>query len=544
MRAKWPSSADARGLLVVLLSFALLGLLLPIGAEPPIGDAWSYAWSARQLAEHSVLRLTDFQAMSLIGQLWLTRPFTWAFSAEPAVLNLVTFGFSAITACLFYGLLRVKGTPRSLAGLGVATLVANPIYLAQSMSFDTEIYFLFASLLGALAFVLWQRSARTGWLWLAGLAFALAVLIRQHALAFPIAAAAALWWSRRDAREARPGLAVVSLALAPLALIAFYAWLRIDHGVPKAYLWHQADLLARLANPAGFAAYAAIGSLESLHYLALFLAPLLAVLACARAPRRRRLAAYAAAAASVGAGTALLWREGQRMPYLPNLITLREVFLPHRLLADDAWLRSLVTGLSTLLAIVLLAELTARWPARPPREAPATPRSLPSVFLGTSAALLLVFSIATGIRFERYLLLPLPFLMAWLLVVSERRLGLVAGWLCLAPVLLFSLYFADQRVRFAECEWQAAHAALELDDARFRIDGGVAFNGYFSYERMSRAYGRDPTLPWHPAIHPAALVLVRPLPLPSHSYELLQRHSCSNHPGLQALEMLLYRRRH
>jgi len=395
--------------------------------------------------------------------------------------------------------------------------------------------------------VLWLRGGRPWQLGLAGAAFALAVLIRQHALVFPIAAAATLWWRRRgDDRGARAGLRLwpgASLALAPLALIAFYAWLRIDHGVPKAYVWQQADLLERLAKPAAFAGYAAIGIFQSLHYLALFLAPLLPVLAFARASGRRRLVAYAAATLLVGGGTALLWQHGQRMPYLPNLITLHEVFLPHRFLTDDAPLRTPATILSTLLAIVLLAEFTARWPARPPLETPPPPRNPALAFLTASAALLLAFSIATGIRFERYLLLPLPFLMPLLLAAPARRAALVAGCLVLVPLSALSLYFVDQRVRFAECEWNAAHAAMELDYARFSIDGGVAFNGYFSYERMSHAYGRDLAMPWHPTNHPAAVLLVRPLPLPSHSYDLLQRHHCANHLGLPDFELLLYRRK-
>jgi hypothetical protein len=78
-----PSVADALALLLILLCFGLLGVLLPVPADGPIGDAWSFAWSARELAEHRVVRLTDFQAMTLVGQLWLTRPFTGPSRRSP-----------------------------------------------------------------------------------------------------------------------------------------------------------------------------------------------------------------------------------------------------------------------------------------------------------------------------------------------------------------------------------------------------------------------------------------------------------------------------
>jgi hypothetical protein len=532
-----PRAADALALLAILAGFGLLALLLPVGAAPPIGDAWSYAWSARELAERGALRLTDFQAMSLVGQLWLTRPFTWAFSAEPGVLNALTFAFSAATACVFFGLLRAAGAPLAAAALGVATLVANPLFLAQSMTYDTEIYFLFASGLGALGFVLWLRSGRAWQAVLAGAGFALAILIRQHAIVFPVAAAATLAWRRRSGERGAGGTAgiVAALAVAPLALAAFYAWLRFEHGVPKAYLLQQAELAQRLEQPAMLAAAAALGAFASLHYLALFVASFLPALAFAPPPRRRRLLAYALAAVGVAAGTALLWANGHRMPYLPNLVTLHEVFLPHALLRQQALIQVPLTALTALLAAVLVAELAAR----PPRARPGAP----AAFLAVSAALLLGFSIATGIRFERYLLPPLAFLIPLFALAPVSRRALAGGAACSALLGLASLLFVDQRVRFAACEWDAAHAALALEPARADIDGGVAFNGYFSYEEIARRYPHDPRAPWHPALHPGAALLVRPLPLPEHRYELVGRHRCPNRPGLADLELLLYRLR-
>ena len=402
-----PRVAEAWPLLVILLGFTLLGLLLPVGAEPPIGDAWSYAWSARELAEHGVLRLTDFQAMTLVGQLWLTRPFTWAVSAEPAFLNLLTFGFSAATACLCFGLLREVGAPRGFAWLGLSVLVFDPTYLAQSMTYDTEIYFLFASLLGALAFSRWLRTEQMWLLWLAAAAFALAVLIRQHAIAFPLAAAVALWWDRRRRPRALGLAPLAALSLAPLALLGFYGWLHLSHGVPKAYLWQQADLLARLGHPNELLAYTASGSLISVHYLALFVAPLLPALLLGAAPRRHRLGAYAAVALAIGVGTALLWLDGRRMPYL-QIGPLHVLFQPLLGLVSKATLDSALTGLSALLSVLLLGELASRWLASRSREAAASPREASIVFVAASAALLLALTIAAGLRFERHLVLPLP----------------------------------------------------------------------------------------------------------------------------------------
>jgi len=75
--------------------------------------------------------------MSLIGQLIMVAPIGFAFSAEPHVLNLFTYCLSAAAACLFYLLLRRLGFDRSASLVGVGALVTNPIWLAQSVTFDT-----------------------------------------------------------------------------------------------------------------------------------------------------------------------------------------------------------------------------------------------------------------------------------------------------------------------------------------------------------------------------------------------------------------------
>ena len=65
------------------------------------------------------------------------------------------------------------------------------------------------------------------------------------------------------------------------------------------------------------------------------------------------------------------------------------------------------------------------------------------------------------------------------------RLGVVASTGLLALVLGFSLFFVDQRIRSSACEWEVAQALLRETQDPHRIDGGVAFNGYYSYPWLS-----------------------------------------------------------
>ena len=108
--------------------------------------------------------------------------------------------------------------------------------------------------------------------------------------------------------------------------------------------------------------------------------------------------------------------------------------------------------------------------------------------------------------------------------------------------MLLSLHFVDQRVRGFACEWETARSAVELGYAPFSIDGGFAFNGYYSYPRLSRLYERYTPMPWPPDQHPGARILVRGTLFPAGDHELLERHRCPNRAGLPDFEFLILRR--
>jgi len=126
----------------------------------PIGDSWAYQRSLELLAEHGRLRLSEFSESSLVGQLLLAAPFCLLLSAKPVVVNGVVYAMSLSSVLLLYAAQRRMRFRRGPALLGALTLAANPIMLAQSVAFDTEVPFVFVSCAGLLALAQWDRTRR------------------------------------------------------------------------------------------------------------------------------------------------------------------------------------------------------------------------------------------------------------------------------------------------------------------------------------------------------------------------------------------------
>src|SRR5204863_2841528 len=113
------------------------------------------------------------------------------------VLSAATLVMSAAAVVLFYLLLRHLAVSPGYAMLGAALLGLNPIYVYLSYSFMTDVTFLAFLLAGCLCFVRAMQGYGSGWLWLAGIAAAMAYLTRQFGILLVPVALGYMMWSRK-----------------------------------------------------------------------------------------------------------------------------------------------------------------------------------------------------------------------------------------------------------------------------------------------------------------------------------------------------------
>jgi hypothetical protein len=235
---------------------------------------------------------------------------------------------------------------------------------------------------------------------------------------------------------------------------------------------------------------------------------------------------------------------GHLMPSLPNVVTLEAAALPLGGEGPMLGLRLALTALSWVAAAWAIFQL---WPRVRGllRTDSAGSGASPAAwrFLAASAVLLLAFSLVTGLYFDRYLLLPLPFLLPFFLPRALSGLGRIAvSVLLVALSLVFSIYFVDQRVRAASCDWDVGLELLRDTNDLHRIDAGVAFNGYHSYDWLSKKYGQQQDNPWPAWVNPEADLVVRGFELRDPRVQQISVRECRNRAGLRPYHAYLYRR--
>lgn len=530
---------------VILAGFLVVAIVVGVPVRIPIGDSWAYGWSARQLAQFGHLRLSDFGSPALVGQLFLTYPIARVFSADPAVLNCLTYVVSAATACLFYAILCRLGFGPGRSLLGVGTLVLNPIYLAQSVTYDTEIYFLFVVFVGLLFLLMWGREDRLWCLWAGAGAFGYAVLIRQHAIVLALVAA----FVTLRHRGLRTSTAIPWL-FPIIALIGFEIWLATAHGIPKAHTW-QAELLKwRVTHPQAFLLQILGGITEAAHYLGLFLLPLLPIWGGVKLSRvccRKHVRILGLLLALIVIGMTVFGMcLGSFMPYLENILTMNQIFYPLALAVRAQDLRPVGTIVTAGLALLLILRLATR--ARSEHsDSPRMVGVFAPRFLGLASFCLLAATLLTGFHFDRYCLVLVPFLIPLLLPVSSwSRSEFFVSLLLVTVMGLFSIYYVDQRIRYFSCRWDAAASVVAEGYEPYKIDGGFAFNGHHCYERLAERFGRDSARPFSPAINPEASVITRPInptapeQLASSLFHRSRDVQCGNRPGLMPYVVRIY----
>jgi len=523
-------------LIPVMVACAYLALVAAVGpaGEFPLNDDWSYAWSVKALREDGRLAFTGWVSMPLVAQVlwgWLfTLPAGFSFTA----LRLSTVVLAVVAGLAVYAAVHLTTRRRGVAAVAALTVLTTPVFFVLSVSFMTDVPGAAAMLVAVLLFLRDLDAPRGRDYGLAVAACLIAVLIRQIALAVPIAYALAAW--HRDGfaldRLVRAG---APAALSVAALAAWTLYLDRTGGVPE--LFHfQTRMLLQTLESAQRALLMPVGNLTGFSIMVgLFAAPILACTAVAfRRHLRQSLKSPWLSVALVVALIAIpLANLAHGLPLLTNVLfdfglgapTLKDAFIlkqpPQPRAPPLLW--AAVTAVGVVAAAMLIVAMVAslRRAAWPDQAGIGRPRAATELFLAACLAVYFVPLLLVP-SYDRYVIFPTA--VACILVPTvacahpapaatwRSAAGVVAGLAAIAPLAWFAVAATHDYLAWNRARWGALNALTTVHGVPpERIDGGFEFNGWHHYGKAPYG-GSRPGQSWWWVIDDRFLASFRPLP--------------------------------
>jgi hypothetical protein len=449
--SRWPAILCA--LLLLLCALATF----PI-AETGMNDDWSYATTARILAQTGHIVYNGWGAPILGWQLFLGALFIKLFGPSFAAIRASTLLVALITAFLTQRTLVRAGITSRSATIGTLTLVLSPFFLPLALSFMTDLGGLFCIVLCLYACLraLQAHSNPTvlAWLAFAALSNAVGGTVRQIVwLGVLVMFPCTVWLLRR-----RPHVLLFGSVLYAISILIIYGilhWFQQQpHTVPEPLFiqhlgWSNLKSLT-------------VMSLSLFLSFALFLLPILIAFIPASSPRNRRSEAFLV----IGG---LLCLAATIYLFLYHLNTLNSLFAPFKggtvsqygLVAPvsiKGWHSApkvLSPALRILITIPVLAALLCfldflRTTRRLSPLAQNSPAVSPPVSWPTLLVLIVPFLLAylvlliprglSGDVYDRYLLPIFPLALIFLLRIYQDRVRPNLPVACIALVLLFALF--------------------------------------------------------------------------------------------------------
>lgn len=473
-------------LALVLLAYAALLLSADPRGGFPLNDDWSYAATARRLAEGGGFRPGSWTSFPLFTQALWGAAFVRLFGFSFEILRLSTVALGAAALLSAWWLARHLGASGWSAAVLAACLAVNPIFFSLSLTFMSDVPFLAACLVAlALLAASVEADGRPGVLLGGAAASVAATLVRQPGLAAPCAfllAHGAGRCSRRRLVEA-----LVPLAASALALVSFERWLSAG-GLPTAYRAGSILLRDGLAQAPLALAVQLVERVVSIGlYSGLFLLPLLLLavppLWLHAAWRARSLAGAAALVAWLFACVASLggfpFESGVYRGFGVGPLTIAGAGPPDT---------QAPLGFRQLLSVLATAGFTMLTLALGLVFADGLKRPLasqrPRILLVSAAAVYVVPFLLSSALFDRYWLPVIA--LAGILCASEgtsdrapargaRRVVavmLLSGWGALSTAATHDSF------EWNRARWRALRMLLAQGIPATSIEGGFEFNGW------------------------------------------------------------------
>ena len=501
--------AGLRDIIVLTVVWVVMVAMVDPRGDFPLNDDWVYAAAVRSILRGH-FEILSFSSANLGPMAYWGAGVAYLLGFSFDVLRATTLVLGLAGAIGAYGLLRLFDVHRSIALGAALTLSVNPIYLALSCTFMTDIPFVTILMLSMWAIV---RGIDRDDDRLVGVGLAIGIVamtIRQFAV-IVLAGYALAHLSRRGLRWRTVVVAILPLVAGFAVDGAYSYWLLVSGrkpypaGIPTLFVDTSASVLPLLKYQA----------LLVLGTLGLFLAPAIPLLLPYRSGWSSR--AFAARCGVVVVLTPLvIYAFAQRhltMPVMENILhwygigplTNGDTLMKctHLPVESDgvavAWkIASIAACLATAALVTALsfgAVKLMRALRRPfvNPQAISTSKALFVIGVGASyTAILTMLSISHPL-YDRYLLPLVPLCALGLsCLVGAPSKGSVfvsrARWATSAALLVataaFSVVTTHDYLAWNRTRWDALQGLLTQGISPHRIDGGYEFDGWYLYDPL------------------------------------------------------------
>ena len=500
--------------LVIVAVWVLAAVLINPRGNFPLNDDWCYGKAVYTLLRTHHFHMVGIVTMTLVAQVLWGALFCSIFGLSFTVLRVSTLilGLGGLLAA--YGLLREAKAPRWIASFGCVVIALNPLYVALSYSFMSDVPFLAVSLMALYAYVKALRHDSMRMIVLGTALAVVAVLIRQIGL-FLLIGFGLAYLTKDGARVKSVLRAVVPLLITAAVLIAYTCWLRSTHNLPK-YFNIQAVGIQRFlaAGPVGWVKTAWGVVLTSYVYLGLFLLPFL-ILNVPRQWRdltsRQRGANFLISVISALVVAITLIRERRWIPmnratgdYIMDFgigpPTLRDVWVErtgaYPMMPEAFWI--VVTAAAVIGGALLMWHLLAafqRLSAHDTESASPFSRAfLVLMLVVTALNLSTLIPLTSFIYFDRYFVSVVPLLAVVIALTTAPsaktgRLYIVGALVTLVLIGCFSIGGTHDYMTWNRLRWHAAGEIIRTEQITPQeVDGGHEFNAWHGYDESTRTW--------------------------------------------------------
>ena len=425
----------------------------------------------------------------------------FGFSFTTLRLSTLVLGLSGVLAT--YALLRELKVAPAIALIGAATLAANPLYFALSLTFMTDVPFYCFAVLSLLCMVRGFHRDNAAWLALGVLFACLAILTRQLGLVLLLGFAIACFRTR-PATFRTAAMALGPLVAGVLLHFLLQHWLQAHGRVPA---FSTGDMVQK-ALPQFLPRLASDG-FTVLVYTGLFVLPSSLLLLTRtldggnREPTPRAFWRAAALLVLFSLVILVIYARGG-MPISQNVLTyfgvgpltLRDTYLL-RLNNPPAapglraawWGVGILAALGAALIVQRCTSAVVTCVRAVRTRGWETVGPVPLLLVASVSAFVVLVATMTYGFLDRYMLLCIPFALT---LVSARsspdtltawdRLLRVSAWLLVAGSAAFSVMATHDYLAWNRARWGALTALERTGASPAAIDGGYEFNGWRGYE--------------------------------------------------------------